>query len=102
MKTILVTSGTGQVLLGSHLVDRLLDEGNKVICVDNFILGSMDNLKNAIKSKSFKIYNKDILDLASLDEIFKENFLKLFIILLRILTLKRVLNLQTVILILHL
>ncbi len=70
MKTILVTGGAG--FIGSHLVDRLLDEGNKVICVDNFILGSMDNLKNAFKSKSFKIYNKDILDLASLDEIFKE------------------------------
>ena len=70
MKTILVTGGAG--FIGSHLVDRLLDEGNKVICVDNFILGSMDNLKNAIKSKSFKIYNKDILVLASLDEIFKE------------------------------
>ena len=72
MKSILVTGGAG--FIGSHLIDRLLDEGNKVICVDNFILGSMDNLKSATKSKNFKIYNKDILDLAALDEVFKEEY----------------------------
>ncbi len=70
MKSILVTGGAG--FIGSHLIDRLLQDGNKVICVDNFILGSMDNLKSASNSKNFKIYNKDILDLAALDEVFKE------------------------------
>ncbi len=68
MMKILVTGGAG--FIGSHLVDRLLREGNEVVCIDNFILGSMDNLKEARDNKFFKIYNQDILDLEQLDKIF--------------------------------
>lgn len=41
-KTILVTGGGG--FLGSHLCERLLEEGNDVICVDNFYTGSKRNI----------------------------------------------------------
>ena len=41
-KRILVTGGAG--FLGSHLCDRLVNEGNDVICVDNFYTGSKDNI----------------------------------------------------------
>ena len=39
---ILVTGGAG--FIGSHLVDKLLDKGHRVVCVDNFLLGTKDNL----------------------------------------------------------
>ena len=70
---VLVTGGAG--FIGSHLVDRLLEEGHEVICVDNFVLGRMENLNAALENKSFRLYNLDLLDLESLDEIFnKEKF----------------------------
>ena len=40
MKRILITGGAG--FIGSHLSKRLLDEGNEVICLDNFFTGSKD------------------------------------------------------------
>ena len=53
MNKILVTGGAG--FIGSHLIDRLLEEDNQVICIDNFILGNLANLKKAKNNKSFKI-----------------------------------------------
>ena len=40
-KRILVTGGAG--FLGSHLCDRLIEQGNDVICIDNLFTGSKDN-----------------------------------------------------------
>ena len=45
-KTILVTGGAG--FLGSHLCDRLLSEGDDVICVDNLFTGSKDDIRQLI------------------------------------------------------
>ena len=45
MKTALVTGGAG--FLGSHLTDRLLQEGYKVIGIDNFVTGTVDNYATA-------------------------------------------------------
>ncbi len=53
--TALITGGAG--FIGSHLCDRLISEGYKVICVDNLITGNMDNIKHLLKEPNFK-FNK--------------------------------------------
>ena len=69
----LVTGGAG--FIGSHLVDKLLDKGHRVVCVDNFLLGTKDNLSSAIKSPMFQLDEFDLLDLKRLDLLFQqENF----------------------------
>lgn len=54
----LVTGGAG--FLGSHLVERLISEGNSVICFDNFYTGTRDNLKFAINSDQLEIIRGDV------------------------------------------
>lgn len=69
--TILVTGGAG--FIGSHLVDRLINDGAKeVIIVDNLFVGSEDNLKDAI-SKGAILYKDDIEISSSLDYIFERH-----------------------------
>ncbi len=58
-KTILVTGGAG--LIGSHLCERLLAEGNKVLCLDNFFTGARKNIRHLIKNKNFKLIEHDIV-----------------------------------------
>lgn len=58
MKRILVTGGAG--FIGSHLCKRLLDEGNSVICLDNFFTGSIENIKELKKNPNFTILAQDI------------------------------------------
>ena len=60
MKTILVTGGAG--FLGSHLCDRLINEGNKVICVDNLYTGSLDNIKHLMDNPNFSFKEHDVID----------------------------------------
>jgi dTDP-glucose 4,6-dehydratase len=55
---ILITGGAG--FLGSHLCERLLKNGNKVICVDNLITGSKNNIRHLIKNPGFKFIEHDI------------------------------------------
>lgn len=57
-KRILVTGGAG--FLGSHLCERLLNEGNEVICVDNFYTGTKDNIKHLLGNPYFEIIRHDI------------------------------------------
>ena len=57
-KTALVTGGAG--FLGSHLCRRLLDEGNRVICLDNLITGSLDNIESLKSDKNFSVILHDI------------------------------------------
>lgn len=59
MKRILVTGGAG--FLGSHLCERLLREGNYVICVDNLFTGSKDNIRHLLQEPYFKFILHDVI-----------------------------------------
>lgn len=60
MVRVLVTGGAG--FLGSHLCDKLLTEGNKVICVDNLFTGSIGNIRHLLSNKNFEFIRHDIID----------------------------------------
>jgi dTDP-glucose 4,6-dehydratase len=55
---ILVTGGAG--FIGSHLCERLLEEGNDVICVDNFLTGSPDNIAPLLANPRFLFIQQDV------------------------------------------
>ncbi|GAB4343774.1 MAG: SDR family oxidoreductase [Desulfobulbaceae bacterium] len=57
-KQVLVTGGAG--FLGSHLCERLLAEGNYVICVDNFFTGTRDNVLHLLDHPQFEILRHDV------------------------------------------
>lgn len=57
-KNILVTGGAG--FIGSHLCARLIAEGNKVICLDNFFTGSRENIKNIYDNSDFELIEHDV------------------------------------------
>jgi len=57
-KKILVTGGAG--FLGSHLCERLLEDGNEVICVDNFYTGQKANIAHLLNSPYFEVIRHDI------------------------------------------
>jgi len=57
-KKILVTGGAG--FLGSHLCERLLNEGNEVICVDNFFTGQKQNVVHLLDNPYFEMVRHDI------------------------------------------
>lgn len=69
-KRILVTGGAG--FLGSHLCERLLNEGNEVICVDNFFTGSKQNVVHLMNNPYFELVRHDITSpfFAEVDEIY--------------------------------
>jgi len=58
MKKILVTGGAG--FLGSHLCERLLNEDNDVLCVDNFYTGNKDNVKHLLSHPHFELMRHDV------------------------------------------
>ncbi|UBZ06867.1 SDR family oxidoreductase [Salegentibacter mishustinae] len=58
MKRILITGGAG--FLGSHLSEKLLNEGNEVLCVDNFYTGSRKNIHHLLDDKNFELLRHDV------------------------------------------
>lgn len=70
MKRILVTGGAG--FLGSHLCDRLIKEGNYVICVDNLFTGSRDNIRGLLTNPAFEFIEHDVIEplYVDVDEIY--------------------------------
>ena len=70
MKRILVTGGAG--FIGSHLCERLVEEGNDVICLDNFYTGSKENVWHLIGKPNFEIVRHDVCQpyWAEIDEIY--------------------------------
>ena len=57
-KRVLITGGAG--FLGSHLCERLLSEGNDVICVDNFFTGTKDNIAQLADDPHFELVRHDV------------------------------------------
>ena len=57
-KRVLVTGGAG--FLGSHLIDRLLDAGHEVLCVDNLFTGSKQNIAHRIADPRFEFLRHDV------------------------------------------
>ena len=57
-KRILITGGAG--FLGSHLCERLLKEGNEVLCLDNFFTGTKDNIINLMDDHRFELIRHDV------------------------------------------
>lgn len=70
MKRILVTGGAG--FIGSHLCERLLADGNDVICLDNFFTGSKDNIRHLLDDNHFELVRHDITKeyFAEVDQIY--------------------------------
>lgn len=57
-KQILVTGGAG--FLGSHLCEKLLNQGNDIICVDNFYTGRRENISHLISNPMFEVLRHDV------------------------------------------
>lgn len=57
-KIVIVTGGAG--FIGSHLCDKLIAEGFKVICLDNFITGKLENIKHLLKDKNFRLIEHNV------------------------------------------
>jgi len=57
---ILVTGGAG--FLGSHLCDRLVKDGNEVVCLDNFFTGRRQNIAHLVGTPGFELMRHDVID----------------------------------------
>ncbi|MBA2242934.1 MAG: GDP-mannose 4,6-dehydratase, partial [Chthoniobacterales bacterium] len=64
--TSVVTGGAG--FLGSHLTDRLLAEGHKVIAVDNLITGNLANIEHLAGNQNYRFVRHDVSDFIFLPE----------------------------------
>lgn len=58
MKKILVSGGAG--FIGSHLCERLLNEGNEVVCLDNYFTGSKQNIIHLLNNPYFELIRHDV------------------------------------------
>ena len=70
MKRILVTGGAG--FIGSHLCERLLQNGHDVICLDNYFTGNKSNIRHLLNNHQFELVRHDVIEpfYAEIDEIY--------------------------------
>jgi dTDP-glucose 4,6-dehydratase len=66
MARVLITGGAG--FLGSHLCDRFISEGDKVICIDNLVTGSTDNIAHLLGNPNFKFIKHDVTEYTYISE----------------------------------
>jgi UDP-glucuronate decarboxylase len=67
MKKILITGGAG--FLGSHLCDRMIEQGNQVLCLDSLFTGSRKNIEGLEKNSLFKFIKHDVVDPINIEEL---------------------------------
>ncbi len=67
---ILITGGAG--FIGSHLCERLIDEGHEVICLDNFFTGRRENIAHLLDNHQFELIRHDVTEpiLLEVDQIY--------------------------------
>lgn len=67
---VLVTGGAG--FIGSNLCDRLIKEGNDVICLDNYFTGSKDNVRHLLDNNHFELVRHDVIEpyYAEVDQVY--------------------------------
>lgn len=63
---ILITGGAG--FIGSHLCDRLVQEGNEVICLDSLITGQLKNIEHLLKNRKFRFIQHDVTKYIDIEE----------------------------------
>jgi len=66
----LVAGGAG--FIGSHLIDALIEKGHRVVCVDNFLLGTKENISHLENNPLFTLYEQDICDFQGIRAIFEK------------------------------
>ncbi len=66
MKSVLITGGAG--FIGSHLCELFLSEGNRVLCIDNLLTGSQNNLRSVSGHKNFRYIQLDVSKHIEIDE----------------------------------
>lgn len=74
MKNIIIFGGAG--FIGTNLTKRLLDEGNKVLCIDNFFTGRLVNINLFLKNQNYLYWNTDITDKETFEKI--DNVIEVF------------------------
>lgn len=67
MKKILITGGAG--FLGSHLCDRMIEQGHQVFCLDSLFTGSLKNIEHLKKHSDFKFIKHDVVDPINIDKL---------------------------------
>jgi UDP-glucuronate decarboxylase len=66
MKNILITGGAG--FIGSNLCEKLLNDGHRIICVDNLLTGSIKNIEHLLTNNNFRFINHNIITYLEFNE----------------------------------
>lgn len=74
--TILITGGTG--FIGSNLCNFLINNNEKIVCIDNNYTGNINNIKHLLNNTNFEFFNIDINDKDKIDKLDKYNFNEIY------------------------